>query len=165
MAFSDWTSATAIVISSGAFALSYFAYQRTAKLKALDLRLELRRAAADVRAAHATALHRVEEAKRSRIRVWAAQGVGSGSGRIPAFERECDVDSAALRELHPQLPSEGETYQRLSSEQLESKLVELHTLQKRIEAFKSKHEAGLAQDASDRERLRERMERKADQAR
>lgn len=137
------------------WATSAFAAQalrRSSKLKALDLRLELRRADADIHALAQEFPGLVERAKASRTAVAAATG-RHGSSVFQQWTADCERDLAAMRALQAQVPGPNTDYASASHRELESKLVAVHSLGTQAKGLREKYVAELAADDKERERI------------
>ena len=80
--------------------MGYISYRRSGQMKALDLRLELRKAENDLEAEMQDIPRLMERAKQSHAAVMSATG-GRGSGRYQLWlsEHEVDLASAKSRKL------------------------------------------------------------------
>jgi C4-dicarboxylate-specific signal transduction histidine kinase len=124
------------------------------QLKALDLRLELRKADSDLRADVQGLPALLELAKNSHDRVAAATGMlksGASQQWTSAWEEDC----AAVRALEGELPDADATYASATPHELESKLVAVHTIASRAARLREKYRERLAADNTERDHLRE----------
>lgn len=126
-------------------ALGFVAYRRTDQIKALDLRLELRKNNASLISDGNELLPLVEHAERSRLAVASAKGMYN-SGATEKWVSECKGDRSIIESLIIKIPDAGEIYNDLSASELESKLVEIHTLQDKISRFRKKYDDSIASD-------------------
>jgi hypothetical protein len=147
------TGSVGAVTGVAGFVLGYVGYRRSQQLKALDLRLELRRAEADVRTSVLGLPDLLRRALDSRVAVSAARGV-SGSGWLEAWRKTWEQDSAGARALAGKLPSEGNAYGKTKHADLESKLVGIHVLTSEANALRAKYERELEVDDRERGQLR-----------
>jgi hypothetical protein len=82
--------------------MGYVSYRRSNKLKAFDLRLELRKAANDVHADLARLRDLFNKADKSRQAVNAAMGM-SRSGAMVSWQNKLKADRAQFATLHSRL--------------------------------------------------------------
>jgi hypothetical protein len=122
-------------------------------LKALDLRLELRKTESDLRAAVHELPSFLEHAKKSRERVAAATGM-RGSGALQQWTSDWEADLAAVRSLERELTDPDADYATATHRELESKLVDVHALASRAARVRDKYLQGLAADDGEREHIR-----------
>src|ERR1035438_99375 len=108
--------------------LGWTNYTRLQQIKALDLRLELRKLVSDVRADIEALPALLERARVSRSAVRAAMGRGQQSGDNVIWKAELENDLKTVQALACELPDAKETYQRSKPQKLENKLVEVHAL-------------------------------------
>ena len=139
--------------------MGYIGYRRTKQLKALDLRVELRKLLADLHTLFAELPALLELAKRSRTRVASATG-GYQSGAMSKWLSDWDIDQALERNLHTQLPDADETYSSTSQPELETTLIQLYSLQTTAAGLRDRYKAELAADDKQRDHLREDMRRR-----
>jgi hypothetical protein len=154
MADAHWTSYVGMVTGIAGAVMGLLAYRRTTRIKALDLRLELRRAEGDLIATLEKLDKLIPYANQSRERVAAASG-GLDSGAMVQWKLELDVDLKKLEDFKAQQPSKDANHSGLKPEELESKLVAVHRLQGLTNALKSKYESALAADDERRKEIRE----------
>lgn len=140
---------------SGAI-MGYISYRRSNSIKALDLRLELRKAVNGIDADLSGLGKLMDYANKSRQRVAAATGKAQ-SGAMVLWDKEFGEDKAKLESLLGKAPSSSESYDCLSPTELESKLVAAHKLQGEISQLKGKYQASLAADDEERKEIREDM--------
>jgi len=145
----------AITGISGAI-MGYISYRRSNSVKALDLRLELRRAVSEIDADLSNLGKLMDHANKSRQRVAAATGRAQ-SGAMVLWDKGFAEDKAKLETLLGKAPSSSESYDSLSPTDLESKLVAAHKLQGEISQLKEKYHASLAADDEERKEIREDM--------
>lgn len=134
--------------------MGFLGYRRSTQIKALDLRLELRKADNEVIASIERLGELLPYADRSRRAVAAATG-GLNSGAMELWKQSFEADAATLAELQRSQPASDATYPGLSPEELESKLVQVHRLQGRADAIRDKYEGALQQDDEQRRQRRE----------
>ena len=132
--------------------LGYIAYRRSDQLKALDLRLELRKNVASLISDASELLPLLEYAQKSKLAVAAATGMYK-SGATEKWVSECEVDKTTATSLIEKLPKADEPYAEFSPSDLESKLVEVHSQQDAISRLRKKYEESLATDDKDRAQI------------
>jgi hypothetical protein len=103
------------------------AYWRTGQLKALDLRLELRKADADLRHIVVSLPDLLARASGSRAAVAAAAG-RNNSGWLQAWMNDLTLDRERVGELGAAQPASDADYRCASAAELESALVNRHEL-------------------------------------
>ena len=134
--------------------LGWTNYTRLQQIKALDLRLELRKLVSDVRADVEALPTLLERAQASRSAVRAAMGRGQQSGDNMIWKGELESDLKIVQALARELPDAKETYRRSKHQELENKLVEAHTLAAKVAQLRKKYETALASDDRDRDYIR-----------
>src|SRR6266540_7137137 len=133
--------------------MSYVSYRRISKIKALGLRLELRRLASDTVAALVHLPDLLEEADHSRVAVRPALATLNG-GAMDALKARVKADQDTIRQLRGSLTVPDDGYRSFTHEQLESKLVEMHALQRRVDEYSRRYRAEIAADDKDRDFIR-----------
>jgi len=134
--------------------MGYISLRHSKQLKALDLRLELRKADSDLCADVQGLLALLELAKKSHDWVAAATGMLK-SGASQQWTSDWEEDFAAVRALEGEVPEVDATYTSATPHELESKLVAVHTLASRAARLREKYRARLAADDRERDHLRE----------
>ena len=119
--------------------------RRVRRMKALDLRLELRKAEADLRANSSHLPELLEKADRSHMAVAAFDG-SINSGAIGLWKSEVVADKNKVRALLANVPQAEADYRTLTAEELESKIVATHRLRSAIDQMRDKYIAALAAD-------------------
>ena len=121
-------------------------YRRANAVKALDLRLELRKAVSDARSGVQALPKLMGESMRSRRATLSARGVLIGE-EMRVWEKSYSADLKEVDSLNDELPSNAEDHARMNDHaQLESSLVNVHRLTRRIDALTMKYEKELAKD-------------------
>jgi hypothetical protein len=128
-------------------------YWHSRQVKALDLRLELRKQLSDVRAEVEALPSVLEKARASRSTVRAAMGRGPQSGDNVIWKAELETDLKTVQALALELPDAKETYQRSKPQELENKLVEVHALAAKAAQLRNKYKTALASDDKDRDQI------------
>jgi len=136
------------------FILGFISFRRSQAIKALDLRLELRKAESDVRADVSRLRDLLERSKQSRTAVSAARGVALG-GNVQSWMAAWEIDVKAVGDLLNQLPAPNNEYRKATHRELETKLVEVHALASRGARLREKYIAELAADDRERDHIRE----------
>lgn len=134
--------------------MGYISLRHSKQLKALDLRLELRKAGSDLRAAIQDLPALLELAKRSRERVAAATGMLK-SGALQQWTNAWEEDLTAVRALKGELPQADADYVNETPQELESKLVAVHAMTSRANRLRDKYRERLAADDRERDHIRE----------
>jgi hypothetical protein len=135
--------------------IGWISYRRSQQIKALDLRLELRKQVSDVRVEVQALPTLLGRAQASRNAVRAAMGRGQQSGDNVIWKAELENDLKTVQALARVLSDTTETYQRSNSQELENKLVEVHALSAKVAQFRNKYETALISDDKDREFVRD----------
>jgi hypothetical protein len=133
--------------------LAFFALRRTGQLKALDLRLELRRTEATLQSEILSLIPLLERAKTSRTHLAAAQG-SYHSGAIKHWLSEWGTDlveASSLAEGASLLDADCTAF---SQAQLEARLITIHKLQGQVSRLSGKYRDSLAVDDAGRAQLR-----------
>ncbi len=133
--------------------LGYVAYRRSEALKALDLRLELRKAEKDLRRLIEELPSLLQEARGSRAAVLAALGL-SNSGTWEAFRGRWESDVKKAEAMASALPKETNDYRGVAHEVLETRLVDVHDEQRGAEALRDEYRSHLAWDEGQRDQIR-----------
>jgi len=136
--------------------LGYVGYWRTEQLKALDLRVELRKLLADLHSRVSEFPELLELAKRSRTRVASATGMYQ-SGAMQKWLTDWDSDQMLELDLRAQLPDAGQSFTSASQAELEANLIRLHALKTQVVGLHDKYKASLATDDRQRDHLLEDM--------
>ncbi|MGV3583363.1 MAG: hypothetical protein ACO1N8_13755 [Methylophilus sp.] len=156
MADPDWLGYTGVITGViGAITgiagsvLGYIAYRRSDQLKALDLRLELRKNSTSLVAEANELLPLLEHAKKSKTAVASATGMYN-SGATERWMTEYDSDIAKVKALLNKLPNPEDQHLDLSPTALETKLVEVHSLKETVSRFRKNYDDSIATDDKDR---------------
>ena len=133
--------------------LGWTNYRRLQQIKALDLRLELRKQVSDVRAVVEALPDLMERSRASRNAVLAALGLAQ-SGASETWKATWESDRKAAQALAREVPDANETYHCLKHQDLETKLVEVHALATKAEGPRDKYRTALESDDKEREHIR-----------
>lgn len=133
--------------------MGYIAYRRSDQIKALDLRLELRKAETVLRSDTEELIPFLEQAQESHRAVAAAAG-RTNSGMMQSWLAEFDEDVAMGSSFNAGLSAPSADYSALSHEELETKLVEVHVLHQKVKRLRDKYQASIAQNDRERENIR-----------
>ena len=144
------------ITGSAGLALGYIGYRRSQELKALDLRLELRKAESDLRASVQELPDLLQRSRQSRTAVSAARGMAR-TGAFEGWKAAWENDMAASTLLAGELPEANKDYHDTKHRDLESKLVEVHALAARASRLRGKYLGELAADDRERDHIREDM--------
>lgn len=133
--------------------MGFIGYRRTDELKALDLRIELRRAENDLRSIVDELPVLIDRAMNSRRRVSAATG-NLGSGRLKLFEAEYETDRHIAQSLQADLTEKSADYISLSHPILEEKLAVVHAQCLKASGLRDKYRGAEAEDEKERDYIR-----------
>lgn len=125
--------------------LGWRGYRRAGKMKALDLRLELRKADAEIRGLVLGLPALLDRAKVSRDSVFAASGRAQ-SGAMQSYHDELRKDGEHQQRLAQALPAVDPDYRGYSPEALEEELVRRHVVLNEAKGIAAKCERWLADD-------------------
>jgi len=132
--------------------LGYLGYRRSGRVKALDLRLELRKAETATRAVLEQLPALINRAQASRTSAHVSGG-SFGSSNQAAWVQECEKVRADVDGLLKELPAAGDDYRTLSPEELESRLVAIDVLQAKASRIRDKCHGTIVADEKWRESL------------
>ena len=133
--------------------MGYISYRRSGQMKALDLRLELRKAVNDLRSTVQSLLPLLERAKNSHTAVAAAIG-HLGSGALQQWISDWEADISAAKLLESEVPGPSTNFENLAHSELETKLVAVHSVQSKVTRLSEKYHTTLAADDKEREQIR-----------
>ena len=123
-------------------------------MKALDLRLELRRAESDLRASVEELPGLIQHAKNSRIAVASATG-RLRSGAMEVWKGQWEADQKEISVLRDTLSQPNDDLAKTTNhDELESRLVAVHALVSRARRVREKLREELAKDDKEREQIR-----------
>jgi hypothetical protein len=131
--------------------MGFVSYRRSGQMKALDLRIELRKAVGDLHDSVQSLPSLLERAKASRTAVAAATGQ---AGALQHWQGEFEKDLSTVQRLATEIPDSSATYELLSHSELESRLVSVHQIQSQANRLYEKYRASLASDDKEREQIR-----------
>lgn len=137
----------------GGLVLSILAFRRTGQLKALDLRLELRRCERMLRSDASGICDLLEDAKASHTKLGAAHG-SYHSGAMEHWLAEWDTDRSSASALVEQVVDLGEPGEAMSQGDLEARLNAVQDLQHQLANLAGKYKDSLAKDDEGRAQLR-----------
>lgn len=130
--------------------LGYMGYRRARDGKALDLRLELRKAESDVRGVVGGLPDLIERAKLSRVQVFEIDGRG-GSRALNTWKASCDTDRKNVDFQKNELSELDLDSATLTDyARLESALSSVYDLKRRASEMQAKYEEELANDRRSR---------------
>src|SRR5882762_1641229 len=129
-------------------------YRWVSRMKALDLRLELRTTSNATRSTVEGLPGLIASADESRQRVAAATGGGIQSGNYIHWKNTCTADIAEVEALRARLPESGDDFHTLSPAELESKLVDVPALRDEATSLRDKYNTAFAADDKSREEIR-----------
>lgn len=128
-------------------------YRRVAKIKALDLRLEVRKLETDVDHALSLLPTQIEDAKQSRIAIKSATG-SLQTGWMQNWLRGAEADRAAMIRQHGEFKAAIPDHKSMTEDELETRSIELHQLKTKIDGYIEKYRASRAEDDQEREQYR-----------
>ncbi|OEU70925.1 MAG: hypothetical protein BA863_18335 [Desulfovibrio sp. S3730MH75] len=134
--------------------MGYISYRKSNRLKALDLRLELRKAVSDVHADLDRLKALIDDANGSRQAVFAARGM-SQSGAMEIWKNEVKADKAKIGELFKRALKVESTYDTLEAKELESEVVVVHKYKSKIRRLLDKYSGAIRSDDEQRKQIRE----------
>jgi len=133
--------------------MGYIGYRKSKDIKSLDLRLELRKAVVELQASYSELDGLIDRSHRSRTIVAAARG-RHGTGEMDEWNRNVEIDRATIAQLSDAIPNEGEEFKNLNTEELESKLVDIHKTQGEVNQIRDRYNAAMIEDDRQRDHLR-----------
>jgi hypothetical protein len=145
-----YVSPTVAVIALG---VSFVAYRRVSKMKALDLRLELGKLIVDTEQDLAGIESLMDSAYQSRVTVYGVMGIGS-SGAMETWKNQLQADHSVFAGFKTEFSGDRSDHRKLSHLELESKLLRVHALHRKIQRLSDKYRAALVNDDKQREQLR-----------
>lgn len=137
----------------GGLVLGILAFRRTGQLKALDLRLELRRCERILKSDAGDIAKLLESAKASHTRLGAAQG-SYHSGAMQHWLTEWDTDLANAKSLTEQVIALDTSSYTTSQRDLEARLCAVQDLQHKLTKLADKYNGSLTKDDDARVQLR-----------
>jgi hypothetical protein len=150
---SEWLAYVGAVTGIVGMITGAAGYVRAGRMKALDLRLELRKSETATRTTLDQLPGLIDHADGSRNAVHAATG-NSKSGANELWRQGCAADRLAVAELQKEFPVPGNDYRALSAGDLESRLVSIDALRLKVTHMHAKYLAALAADDKTREQIR-----------
>jgi hypothetical protein len=143
------------VTGTAGFVLGLTGYRRANAIKALDLRIELKKAVVAARLELYELPKFIDCVHGSHIEVAAATGILQSGGN-EVWKNNCKTDRAEAKTLAAELPVEAHDYLGMSESELEAALVKVHELRLRANRLRQKYERQLSLDDKQREELRAR---------
>ena len=134
--------------------LGYKGYRRADALKALDLRLELRRAEADLRVGLKSLSAHINNTNASRQAVASALGT-LRTGAMASWSEQVKSDSKEVASMIAAWKN-GTDHSSVEEKALESALVAVHEATTRCRHLRTKYDRELALDDKEREEIRSR---------
>jgi len=134
--------------------MGYISYRRSNKLKSLDLRLELRRALNHLHQSTRDISELISNADQSRMGVAAARGYFQ-SGAMQKWKEAVEADKPELAKMVKDAPAVEEDFEAWATARLESKLVEIHRTQGRLNSIRGKYESSLRSDDEEQKQIRQ----------
>ena len=154
--WTDYVGATAGIVGmvTGIFGAitGYLGYRRSNQLKALDMRLTLRKDLSEARDSVTTVRELMTSAEGSRRATLAARGLYK-SGQMVVWERTLATDREEVARFAAGIPSEGTDFSALSEAQLETYLVAAHKTKSSLSSLIEKYRGELAEDSDSRRQI------------
>jgi hypothetical protein len=141
---------TGVIATIVAIVSAIVSDRRVSKIKALDLRLDVRKLEADVDDALSSLPKLIEDAKQSRIAIKSAAGT-LRTGWMEQWLRDANADGAAVVGLHSEFKAAIPDHRSLSESDLERRSVEIHQLKTKVNGYVEKYRASRAEDDRERE--------------
>ncbi|MEK6422291.1 MAG: hypothetical protein V4801_22115 [Burkholderia gladioli] len=132
--------------------MGYIGYRRSNQIKALDMRVALRKDLAEAREVFSRLPELMTHADRSRRATLAARGLG-GSGAWLAWERMLEADRAELGQIGVTIRSENADFSVLSPEQLEAELIATHKFKAIFSTLQQRYQGEIEQDDEARRQI------------
>lgn len=142
------------VTGVAALVVSAISLRRSSQSKTFDIRLELRKAIADLNTEAGGLQPLMALAKRSRTAVAAATG-RHGSGAFQKWEADWESDAASVVALLAELPNPAESIAPQTLPELETCHVAVHMLRAQVEKVQEKYRSSLTADDRDRDHIRQ----------
>jgi uncharacterized protein YukE len=133
--------------------MGYVSYRHSEQIKALDLRLELRKAENALRSIVRDLPSLLDDAKASRTNLSAVTGA-QGSRAFTQWMENWEADNVTIESLIDKLLDRKETYAGFSSADLESRLVAAHSIELMATELRQKYQAALLADDERRKQIR-----------
>ncbi|WP_369064596.1 hypothetical protein [Burkholderia gladioli] len=155
MADASWTDYFGVVgMVTGVFGaiMGYMGYRRSNQIKALDMRVALRKDLAEAWGIIATLRMLMTEANASRQGTLAVRGLGR-SGNWVAWEQNLADDRAELEEIAATTRGEDSNFSVLSEGQLETELVTIHKVKATLSTLMEKYRGEIAADDEHRRQI------------
>ena len=134
--------------------MGYISYRRSGQLKALDLRLELRKSISDLSDELQELRGLLAHAKKSRVAVAAATG-RTGSGAMQHWLAKFETDEKSIEPLAQAASKLNVDFSKSSHGELEAKLVEVHSQKATVTRLRLKYESTITDDNNDRDHIRQ----------
>ena len=147
------TGAIGAVTGISGSVMGYVSLRRSGQMKALDLRLQLRKDVNELRNIIGVLAPSMASADQSRKAVLSARGMFQSSIK-DQWSKELESDSAVLQVLMESVPDGDASFDALTPVELEAKLIEVHNTHTSAARLHDKYRATLASDDRDREHIR-----------
>ncbi len=149
-----WTGYVGMISGIAGAILSVISYRKSNSIKTLDLRLELRKEISNTQTNLSQLTDSLPYANKSRSAVASATGMFN-SGVMKKWNEEFEQDNSELVSITERALSTEDSYDHLNTNELESKLIEVHSLQGEINTLLNKYQAAVESDDNERNHLRE----------
>jgi len=153
MADTTWLSYLGAITGTAGALMGFVSLRRTKGMKALDLRLILRKAESDLHNMIESLPAMIARAKQSREAVAAAKG-RTNSGAMEQWKSEWERDSKTAQTMASHLSRLNDNHCDSSPEELESAIVQVHNETTRLQQIIDKYRANMAEDDKTHEQHR-----------
>lgn len=147
------TGITGALTGIAGLVMGWIAYRRSNQIQTADRRLELNKLRNSAHVAAVGLVDLLPQALRSRRAVLNARGV-LHSSMMKQFEQQHQTDSERAKELAAQVPSTDESFDSLSVEEIEAKIVQLHRTKEWIDELVRTYSDHMVDDDRSRSELR-----------
>ncbi|EDT41774.1 hypothetical protein [Burkholderia ambifaria] len=152
MADSDWAGYVGMATGLFGAVMGYVGYRRSNQIKALDMRLALRKDLGEARESVTMLRELMASAAGSRRATLAARGLGR-SGAMVIWEQALEADRTTIEQIAASIRSEGTDFAALSEAQLETELVAVHKIKMSLATLVEKYRGELAADDDTRRQI------------
>ncbi|TAM38245.1 MAG: hypothetical protein EPN61_14015 [Burkholderiaceae bacterium] len=146
------TGVVGMVTGISGAVMGYLGYRRSNQIKALDLRLSLRKDLGEARESITTLRQLMADAEGSRKETLAARGISRSSAMV-FWEQSLATDLAEVTRIAAVIPREGIDFAAMSEKQLESEIIAAHKIKTSLSTLIEKYRGELAVDADLRRQI------------
>ena len=144
----DWTGIVGIVFGAYGAWTGHRGYKRANEIKALDVRLELRKALSDAHGSLSELRDLIAKSERERPGINAM--IGRNGGAVTAWERAIQTDKDQIDVIAQPLRSLEADFAILTPEQMERDIIATHSAKRSLGVLIEKYKSELAWDAEQR---------------